>query len=99
MTQAWISIPLGIPDVRVLDVQVDQDGAYVITIESTLKTTCCQKCGQVIGKFHGCDDWVTLRHLAILGQPSYLRFRPKRYRCLKCAGKPTTAIPATPAVA
>jgi len=90
MTRAWISIPLDIPDVRVLDVQVDQEGAYVITIESTLKTTCCQKCGQVIGKFHGYDDWITLRHLSILGRPSYLRFRPKRYRCLKCAGKPTT---------
>ena len=90
MTQAWISIPLDIPDVRVLDVQVDQDGAYVITVESMLKTTHCQKCGQVIGKFHGYDDWVTLRHLAILGRSSYLRFRPKRYRCLKCAGKPTT---------
>jgi transposase len=90
MPPAWISIPLDIPDVRVLDVQINQEGAYIITVESTLKTTRCQKCGQVIGKFHGYDDWVTLRHLPILGRPTYLRFRPKRYRCLKCVGKPTT---------
>lgn len=90
MPQAWISIPLDIPDVRVLDVQVDQDGAYIITIESTLKTARCHTCGQVIGKFYGDDEWTTIRHLAILGRSTYLRFRPKRYRCLKCPGKPTT---------
>ena len=90
MPQAWISIPLDIPDVHVLDVQVDQDGAYILTIESTLKTARCHKCGQAIGKFFGYDEWVTVRHLPILGRPTYLRFRPKRYRCLKCAGKPTT---------
>ena len=90
MPQAWISIPLDLPDVRVLDVQVDQDGAYIITIESTLTTARCHKCGQVIGKFFGYDAWVTVRHLPILGCPTYLRFRPKRYRCLRCEGKPST---------
>ena len=93
MPQAWISIPLDIADVRVLDVQVDQDGAYIITIESTLKTARCHKCGQVIGKFYGYDEWVAVRHLPILGRPTYLRFRPRRYRCLTCAGKPTTTQP------
>ena len=73
-----------------LDVQVDQNGAFLITIESTLKTARCHKCGQVIGKFFGYDAWVTVRHLPILGRPTYLRFRPKRYRCLQCDGKPTT---------
>jgi transposase len=90
MTYPRISIPLDIPDVRVLDVQVSQNGDYVITIESTIKTAHCRRCGQVIGKFQGYDDWVTLRHLSILGHPVYLRYRPKRYCCLKCDGKPTT---------
>jgi transposase len=90
VSQAWISVPLDIPDVRVLDVQIDPDGAYIITIESTLKTARCHQCGRVIGKFYGYDDWITIRHLAILGRPTYLRFRPKRYRCLQCSGKPTT---------
>lgn len=90
MTSPRISIPLDLPDVRVLDVQVSPDGAYVITIESTLQTARCRQCGQPIGKFQGYADWVTRRHLSILGHPVYLRYRPKRYRCLRCDGKPTT---------
>jgi len=90
MTSSWISIPLDLPDVRVLNMQISQNGDYMITIESTLEGARCRKCGRVIGKFHGHDDWVTLRHLSILGRPVYVCFRPQRYECLDCDGKPTT---------
>jgi transposase len=46
-------------------------------------------CGKVLRKSHGYDDWVTVRHLPILGHPVYLRFRPRRFEC-DCEGKPTT---------
>jgi transposase len=90
MTSSWISIPLDLPDVRVLDTQINQNGDYIITIESTLESARCRKCGRVIGKFHGHDDWVTLRHLAILGRQVYVRFRLQPYECLDCDGQPTT---------
>jgi transposase len=81
---------LDIADVRVLDVQVSRDGEYVLTIESTLKSARCHQCGQLIRKFHASDEWVTVRHLPILGHRTYVRFRPKRFACAACDGKPTT---------
>jgi transposase len=33
---------------------------------------------------------VTIRHLPAFGRPTYLRYRPKRYQCQECEGRPTT---------
>lgn len=85
-----ITLPLGIPDVRVLGVETNDGGEIVITVESTIEGAKCRKCGQVITKFHGHDEPITLRHLPILGRRTYLRLRPKRYRCLNCENEPTT---------
>jgi transposase len=87
---AEITIPLGIPDVRVLKTEINKKGELIITIESTKKGTSCHWCGKRTTKFHGHDDWVEIRHLPVFGRPSYLRYRPKRYRCESCEGKPTT---------
>ncbi len=85
-----ITVPLDIPDVRVLQTQINELGEFIITGESTLSSTRCRCCGRAIRRFHGHDEWVTVRHLPILGRPVYLRYRPKRYRCEQCDGKPTT---------
>ena len=90
MSTAHITVPLDIPDVRVLQTQITEHGEFVITVESTLTSAHCHRCGREIHKFHGYDAWVTVRHLPILGRPVHLRYRPKRYRCSTCAGKPTT---------
>ncbi len=85
-----IAIPLDLPDVRVLAHEMNQAGDWLITVESTLNHATCRKCGRTSTAFHGHDDWITLRHLPILGQPVSIRLRPKRYQCPDCAGKPTT---------
>jgi transposase len=85
-----ISLPLDIPDVDVLRTRINRAGDIVITVESTLKGTTCRQCGRKIDKPHGHDDWIELQHLPILGRRSYIRLRPKRYRCLSCDNKPTT---------
>ncbi len=90
MSSAQITIPLDIPDVRVLHTEFTSSGAFLITIESTVASARCRQCGREIQKFHGYDAWVTVRHLSILGRPVYLRYRPKRYRCDECDGHPTT---------
>ena len=90
MPTAQITIPLDIPDVRVLQTQLTAQGEYVITIESTLTSAVCHRCGRMIRKSYGTDDWVTVQHLPILGRPVYLRYRPKRYRCDSCEVHPTT---------
>lgn len=90
MSKAQITIPLDIPDVRVLQTALGKRGELIITIESTKDGTRCRQCGSWITKLHGRDDWVTIRHLPAFGRPSYLRYRPKRYQCQECEGHPTT---------
>ncbi len=85
-----IQIPLDLPDVRVLEVAKTKEGYWLIRVESTLKGTKCRKCGRELTQFHGFDQAIRLRHLPIFEQPVYVEFRPKRYQCPHCQGKPTT---------
>lgn len=91
MAKAQVTIPLDIPEVRVLKSEINKAGELTITVESTKETTVCRRCGRIIGKFHGYDKWVKLRYLAVFGHPTYLRYRPKRYRCEYCDGHPTAS--------
>src|ERR671924_974874 len=89
-TQPFISIPLDIPDVRVLQTDLTKAGEFILTVESTLSSTTCRRCGRTITEQHGTDQPRLLRHLPILGRPLYLRIRPKRFRCPFCDDHPTT---------
>ena len=91
MAKAEITIPLGIPNVRVLQTTLNEGGEIVITIESTKGGTRCRKCGKWTTKLHGRDEWVTIKHLPAFGRATYLRYRPKRYECQDCEGRPTTS--------
>jgi transposase len=85
-----ITIPLGIPGVKVLGVELNERGDVLITVESTQEYTHCRCCGCRITKFHGHDQWIELRHLPVLGRRTYIRLQPKRYVCDSCGGKTTT---------
>ncbi len=43
-----ISIPLDIPDIRVLQTEFTKDGELVLTVESTVTSTTCRRCGRTI---------------------------------------------------
>ena len=90
MAKAQITLPLEIPDVRVVKTEINPAGEVIITVESIKKETRCQKCGRTISKFHGYDEWVQVRYLPVFGRSSYLRYRPRRYQCLTCADHTTT---------
>jgi transposase len=90
MKRAQVTVPLDIPDVRVLQTDINQVGELIITIESTQEGTTCRQCGREIRKRHGYDEWTIIRHLPVFGRPSYLRYRPRRYQCMECEGHPTT---------
>ncbi len=81
---------LALPHTRVTKVERTTDGAYHITVESTLSSTTCRKCGRTITASHGHDDWITLQHLPLLGHRVFLRLRPKRFQCPSCSDGPTT---------
>lgn len=91
MAKAQVTIPLDIPEVRVLKSEMNKAGELIITVESTKETAICHWCGRVTRKFHGHDSWVKLRYLPVFGHPTYLHYRPKRYRCEYCEGGPTTS--------
>ena len=90
MSRALVTVPLDIPDVRIVRTETNKNDELLITIESTKQGVACRVCGQWIEKFHGHDAWVTVRHLPVFGRPTYLRYRPKRYQCQTCAERPTT---------
>jgi transposase len=85
-----ISIPLDIPDVRVLQTELTKAGELILSVESTLTSTSCHRCGRTISEPHGTDEPRLLRHLPILGRVVYVRIRPKRFRCPFCDDHPTT---------
>jgi transposase len=88
--QPLISIPLDITDVRVRQTELTRDGEFILTVESTLSSTTCRRCGRPITERHGLDEPRLLRHLPILGRVVYLRIRPKRFHCPWCDDHPTT---------
>lgn len=90
MKRAQVTVPLDIPDVRVLSTEINKVGELIITIESSKEGTICRQCGREIHKRHGYDEWTIIRHLPVFGRPSYLRYRPRRYQCMLCEGHPTT---------
>lgn len=90
MAKTEVTIPLGIPAIRVLKTETGDRGEIIITIESTKAGTPCRKCGKWITKLHGRDEWVMIRHWPVFGRASFLRYRPRRYQCQDCEGRPTT---------
>jgi transposase len=88
--QPFISIPLDIPDVRVLQTDLTQANEFILTVESTLTSTTCRRCGRLLTEQHAEERPRLLRHLPILGRVVYLRIRPKRFRCPFCDDHPTT---------
>jgi len=82
---AMITIPLNLPNVRVLASHINDHGEIIITVESTMEGCLCKHCQKKIEAFHQDDEWITMRHLAALGRPVYIRMQPKRYNCARCA--------------
>jgi len=85
-----ITLPLDLPEVRVLASQVLEDATLLIQVESTRQTAPCHRCGREIDRLHGFDQPLRLRHLPVFGGEVVIEIRPKRYRCPFCEGGPTT---------
>lgn len=92
MPKSQISIPLEIPDVKVVHTEFTKAGELIITVESTKAETRCHRCGREIRKVHGYDHWVVIRYLPVFERISYLRYRPKRYYCADCDATTTQQV-------
>jgi transposase len=83
-------IPLDIEDVKIENVECTERQEIIITVTSVLEGAHCHQCGRKITDSYGHDREIRLRHLSILGRPTYIQIRPKRYRCRYCSDHPTT---------
>ncbi len=85
-----IRIPLDLPDVQIQEVSQNEQGEWLIRVESRIHGTQCHRCGRQITHFHGVDSAIRLRHLPLFETPVLIEICPKRYRCPHCEGHPTT---------
>jgi hypothetical protein len=87
---SYFEIPLDIEGVKIEGVEFTKQDEIFISVTSTIEGTECHICVQKITNFYGQDREIVLRHLSILGKPTYIKIRPKRYRCLNCKERPTS---------
>jgi transposase len=87
---AHFEIPLDIEDVEIEQVEFTPNNEIIITVTSTVEGTLCHRCGKKITNAYGYGREITLRHLSILGKPTYIRIKPKRYQCPYGGEHPTT---------
>ena len=73
-----LTVPLDLPDVRVLTQRMLEEGTVLIEVESTLRTSPCHRCGRMIDRFHRFDRSIRLRHLPVFGRHGVVEIRPKR---------------------
>jgi hypothetical protein len=55
MSRAMVSVPLDIPDVRIVRTEMNPNHELLITIKRPQHGGACRVCGQWIEKFHGHD--------------------------------------------
>src|SRR5258708_33356370 len=82
-----VKIPLDLPDVTVLKVEI-KPTIIEISVESRLHSTKCKRCGREIRRFAGYSEVVRVRHLPSFGRAVVIAYRPKRYECPYCEGTP-----------
>ena len=85
-----ISIPLNLPDIRVVEQHLDNSGNIIITVKSTQNWCECQHCKRKTYNIYCNSNEKILRHTSILGKNTYIRIYPLRFECPLCAGKATT---------
>lgn len=80
---------LNLPEIKVLNVEISQREIQC-EVESTRGFAICYRCGERATKFFEHGETLMLRHLPICERKVTLYLHTKRYRCLYCAGQPTT---------
>lgn len=72
---------LQIPDIKIVSINIDPDGAVIMNIESLIVETTCHKCGKKVTKKDGKEKARLLRHLPMFSNKTYIRIAPQSYKC------------------
>ena len=77
-----ITVTLDLEGFRVVET-IETPHAIVIVIETTIPAGVCPRCGHASAEGKGRRDRV-LRHLPVLGRPSWVRWRRRAFLCRGC---------------
>ena len=64
VVKTTFEVNLDIPHIQIEHVEVDREGHYRITVNSTECGTYCHKCGHFIDHFYSHGEFITLRSCA-----------------------------------
>ena len=81
-TDFFINIDL--PDVEIIDFERQEDGDYMISVQSTLCGTNCRKCGQYTTEYRKTGREIKLRDLPLFGAKVFIKIRSIFYKCKRC---------------
>ena len=82
---------LNLPGVRVLDADNINEREAPIHVETDDDHAMCHNCGEKATEFYGYGMSLRLRHFQVFDRRVYLYPRTKRFSCLQCYDRPTTA--------
>jgi len=80
---------IGISNIAVKHVELTSSNEFIITVQSAVKEIRCTKCNAITSP-HGHGKTLTLRHLPIFGNETYIKIDPARGICRNCDGSPTS---------
>jgi transposase len=83
MTMKKFEISINLPGVDLTGVE-EHNNEILFWIEPTDTCGRCHSCNTEINKYHGQDRERKLRHLPILGKPTYIIYKARRYFCDDC---------------
>lgn len=90
MNESDFSTLLGIPDVIIENVKLNNKDEVFVYLRSTKTGTNCHCCGKYTEDYYCLDAEQQVRHLSAFGKPCYIVIKQPRYRCSCCSTKPLT---------
>ncbi len=85
-------IELGLSNIKIKSVKIDESGDYHIYVSCTAIKTVCHKCGKNIHNGHGHCQESVIEHLPILERRVFIHVKWPRFKCPYCDGNPTTSF-------
>ncbi len=89
------TIELGLSDIKIKSIQIDELGDYHIYVSCMATKTVCHKCGKTITKVHGHCEETVIEHLPILERRVFIHVKWPRFKCPDCDNNPTTSFKPT----
>ena len=85
-------IELGLSNIKIKSVRIDERGDYHIYVSCTAIKTVCHTCGKNIHNGHGHCQESVIEHLPILERRVFIHVKWPRFTCPYCDGNPTTSF-------